>query len=69
MRNQEQRNPQHLSSQPSMDDTLEFPSPTQFTQVQVPLSRKLSSTSLAPSKNQTSLPHRPSPLLIRKSHV
>ncbi len=52
-----------------MDDTFEYPSPTQIAPVQVLLSRKLPSTSLAPSKKLTSLPNRPSPLLIRKSHV
>ncbi len=57
IRNQEQRNPQRLLSQPSMDDTLEYPSPTQFAPVQVPLSWKLPSTPLTPSKNQTPLPH------------
>ncbi len=69
MRNQEQGNLRCLSSQPSMDDTLEYPSLTQFTPVQVPLSRKLPSTSLAPSKNQTSLPQRLSFLPIQKSYV
>lgn len=69
IRNQEQGNPQCFSSQPSMDDILEYPSPTQFAPVQVPLFRKLPFTLLAPSKTQTSLPHRPSPLPIRKSHV
>lgn len=52
-----------------MDNTLEYPSPTQFASVQVPSSRKLPSTPLAPSKNQTSLPHRPLPLARRKSRV
>lgn len=52
-----------------MHDTLEYPSPTQFAPVQVPSSRKLPSTPPAPSKNQSSLPHRPSPLFIRKSHA
>ena len=33
------------------------------------MSLKLSSTPLALSKNQTSLPHRPFPLSIRKSHL
>ena len=52
-----------------MDDILEYSSPTQFAPVQVTLSRKLPSTPLAFSKNQTILPHRPSFLPIRKSHV
>ncbi len=33
------------------------------------MSQKLPSTPLAPSKNQNSLPHRPSPSPIRKSHL
>ena len=69
IKNQEQGNLQHLSSPPGMDDTNKDPSLTQFAPVQVLLSQKLPSTPLAPLKNQTSLPHRPPPLLIRKSHL
>lgn len=65
IKNEEQRNPQRLSNLPSTDNTLE----TQFASVQVPSSWKLPSTLLAPLKNKTFLPHRPPPLVIRKSRV
>ena len=69
IQNPKQKNPHRLSSPASMHDTLEYPFPTQFAPLQLPSSQKLPSTPPAPLKNQTFLPHRPSPLLIRKSHA